>query len=586
MSIFNFFDSSWKKKFEEFISEPFNARALKSFIRNSYEIYDDMRTDDKILLHECESLVSSDFLPLVPENTQIKDWPKEAKKYVLDNEQYIISVYKAYEKYSTLQKRVIQLRIRYSKDNIFRNVFKTLYDQNTDWENLSYSECMSILTRSDDLILAAHINLEMKKSKERALKMKMAERAKAKRISILIKKQQSQESIISLPTEHSDLTSVLDTKVNSCFGLPSGQETFNRICKSTFGNPSKNIEDLTDSQLIFLLANEVMIKEHIKGLETIYLLADSYKEHSIFSRVMAFLVGEYETIDNLNHKQVWTIISQISEFEAEKKILDEVYSNPIRSEYMIDYLTTNDYEFDHNGVLCCLSNLSDFDHYIYIHDRIKKFKEWMGNQAEYNLKSKLCAQNTLGGFNTRELKMYVNTIKEDGGDAKKIMTFNHYSKYEFTQITPNIKDRISRYKWIYSNCNLMNEIRLSVKTCDSIIITDIANFIAKLDGELCHDLTIIFVPSDQNIFMLKNRQLSELTKRLNISRIQYIKYNPHKNETIKSNIIVIEVISDVEPFRNVCRAIAKQYPYHTLGYISLFSELTKKQVDDIKIKFH
>lgn len=86
-----------EKQFDELVMVHHNA--LVSFLQNSYEVYPDMRIDDRIIIEEYKRNYDSSKYP-----TNINELTNDDKKELVANEDLIIRLAKTFSKYDSPEK--------------------------------------------------------------------------------------------------------------------------------------------------------------------------------------------------------------------------------------------------------------------------------------------------------------------------------------------------------------------------------------------------------------------------------------------------------------------------------------------------
>lgn len=582
MSIFDIFDSKWKKDFEEFARN--NGQALKAFMSNDYGIYNDMRTDDKLLITECRKLAINEFPSIKGDASSIAELSKEAKKYILDHKNIIEGAYDAYQKYSTIDKRIKELAIRYRGGNIFMSTFGYMFrDGNFNIDELAEEDKEFILENIEKLSDAALEERAKKEKRKKELKEKLRNKARPRKIKQLVNQQKNHDSPLSWLPKHSDLSEELKQQVSEIYANYIVDNSFYWICSSLLGkriNPS-NIQYLNDPECIFLIANKYRFEEKKETFDKLKAFYIKYKDDGVFSRVSYYFIRYRIVIADISEKDFQILESHEEDFAKEKNIFAQIKSIPSGMEYYTQYISQNNEKNDHEGILSCFGKgLDDFKEFICIRKDIDDFNIWVNEQDEFNKKLESASYNSLKYFKHCFKRMYVN---KDGNSVKRLLTFIHYTYTQFTYEVPSFTDERMGYSSIYSNLSYVNSINSGRIRFPEAVITELGDYIEKVNVALDHMLTVVWGSSSKDYpALFNNSYLGKLKGRLNKASIDNVDFRNMSNGLIKKNIIVVEVVSNVENFRSQCKAIAKRYSGHTIGYISLCNELTKNQVKNIK----
>lgn len=159
MSLLDIFTPSWKKQFDEFATAHHNA--LVAFLQNRYEVYPDMRIDDRIIIEEYKRNYDSSKYP-----TNIEELTNNDKKELIAIADQIIRLAKVFSKYDSSEKRVKSLYDRFRMNGIFDSVFKETLGCDYDINTLSASQIEEVLSGYDKLVEKAFYYKEEKLEKQ------------------------------------------------------------------------------------------------------------------------------------------------------------------------------------------------------------------------------------------------------------------------------------------------------------------------------------------------------------------------------------------------------------------------------------
>jgi hypothetical protein len=326
---------------------------------------------------------------------------------------------------------------------------------------------------------------------------------------------------------------------------------------------------------------ELLDKYNIK---TISDLQKRYHDHGIFPRVMRQLVSVSD-YSHFTKEKVQLVLFNVMEFEKEKQILDKVCSVPSREEHILEYLRNKHYIYDHRGVLEGLTNMADFDRFILIKEAPDNFNKWLEKQSRFNDACSNVASRIMGQFTSWTLRMYVDSFDEKGQAKKKVLSFLQFVRHGFmTSATGGVYTTLFK-KFLFKNSVLALGELTDHAPCNSGDVVAVIGFITYLHSYYKQDLTVIFAPGRSNKPKMFNREkLGVLIDTLEKNHIQYFDFDPKKMHDVRKYIVVVEVISDLKPMHEVCHSVARVYPYHPIGYISMYAELTNIQVKNIMVE--
>lgn len=526
MGLFGFFDHSWKKTFDELLTT--NKDAVESYIKKEYKVYKDMRPDDKSIIEDYLKVYDSQFLPLTTYIEPIENISKEAKKFIVQRKNEVIRLYYAYSKYTSPQKRVLSLYTRFRKDGVFDKTFGEYLGEEYDINILDNEQITYILDNYHDLVILATEIREQRIQKQKDLKDRLRKKSQDRRISELIKRQQSLSAEISLANEHSELTSKLQTLVEK--------------------------------------------------------LSVDFESNGIFMRVMKSMYPSLESTSSLTDSQSINILAHKCEMEKEKEFFELIKRDSYDEKKYKAFLKAKNYKDDHEGVIYCHDHYVEFQLFIMSYEKVIQFQQWIHTQETINEKSKTLASHILPGFVCHTLKMYVETIDVNGETMKKVLPFNHFCHQEFTYEEGTTVDLRAKYAYVYYNRFKAQNAKRSVITHDSSIMDQISQFVFNMMTQMAvGGIIVVLGTSDaDNIKGYNNNHFGSLREKLNRYSIECVNIADLNKDNVKTHIIVLEMVSEVDRFRPTCKSLSKNYPGSTIIYISIYSELTKAQLTSIK----
>ena len=169
MSLLDIFTPLWKKQFDELVRA--HRDELIAFLQNKYEIYPDMRIDDRIVIEEYKKNYDISKYP-----ANIEELTNDNKKELVSIKDQIIRLAKVFSKYDSLEKRVKSLYERFSMNGIFDSVFKKALGNDYDINALSASQIEYVLNGYDKLVKKAFYYNKKKNERQAKLKEKLIDK--------------------------------------------------------------------------------------------------------------------------------------------------------------------------------------------------------------------------------------------------------------------------------------------------------------------------------------------------------------------------------------------------------------------------
>ena len=251
MSLLDIFTPSWKKQFDEFAST--HRDALIAFLQNTYEVYPDMRIDDRVMIEEYEkNYVNVDF------HHNLGELNKEEKKVIVSLKDQIVRLEKAFSKYDTPEKRVKSLYDRFRINGIFDSVFKNLLGEDYNIDDLSTDQIALVLNNYDRLVKQASFYKEKKQKKQEKLKSKLMTRVNERKAFALLNQQKDLDKPIDIQEDNPVLKGIVKNKINvlkSKYKEYSVYTLVRRILLIGYEDYSSISKD------IFVLSKEEVMKE-------------------------------------------------------------------------------------------------------------------------------------------------------------------------------------------------------------------------------------------------------------------------------------------------------------------------------------
>lgn len=525
MGLFDFFDSSWKKEFEELLVS--HKDAVESYIKKKYKVYGDMRSDDKALIADYLSTYEKYFLPLTVFIEPIEVLSKEAKKYIVQRRNEVLRLYLVFSNYSTPQKRVLSLYNRFKRDDMFDKVFGEYLGSDYDINNLDNEQVSYILDNYQSLYVYSSTLREENVQKQKILRTRLKERAHERKIKGLILRQQQSSEEIVLPFEHGELSAKLKTLVDNLSIDYNADEVFVRVCKSLYSNFTSTYS-LTDAQYVNILA----------------------------------------------HK---------NELEKEKEFFAMLHHASGDASAYRSFLKDNSLVDNHSGILYCLEHFLELQLYMMSYQHIVRIQEWIDLQKVVNEKGAFLAGTHLSSFTCRTVKMYID-ISDVNDGVRKVLPFNHYSLKDYTYEELSTTEMGAHYSYVYYNKERAEEAMNSTITIGNHLLTNISTFVFNLMTQMAVGGVIVVLGTSgaSDVERYNNYHFWSLKDKLDTHNIECVNLNQLNKNNIKKHVIIVEMVTEVERFRETCKSISQNYPGSTLSYISLYSELTRKQLAKIR----
>ncbi len=531
MGFFDIFDFSWKKDFEDLLSS--NKDAVECFVHKKYVVYEDMRPDDKSLIKDYLQTYENDFLPLTTYIEPLDHLSKEAKKFLTQRKSEILLLYQCYAKYSTPHKRVLSLYERFSKGNFFDRAFRDYLGDNYDINNLSEEQIHFILENQLLPSLYAAEDREKRDKKIKEQRERLRERYVDREISILLKRQKS-----LLPEE---------------IHLP------NNRCKLT-------------AKLQFM----------------VYDLEDKFRQNGIFQRVCSFYYAGFETVESLTDSQRIFILAHQEDFEMEKHFFELAKEESIEENAYISFLKHKKLLNNHEGIVYCLEHFDEIPPFISASVQDAKYTEWINAQKVLNDKGKQLAAHYLPQFRCRYLRTYINHIGVDGKQVRKVLPFNLFSQFDYTNEIPTSEDLKQPYAFVYYNkTKAQNALNITINQ-ETTIMANLAFLAFNIKNQMVTGGVVVALGTSgmDDPVLFNQIKFWKLKRKLDGQGILCVNVNELTKVNVKKNIVVVEMVSKIERLRNTCMAISKRFPGTNIAYVSFYNELTKNQLNTLKEMNH
>lgn len=518
MSLFGLFKPQWKKQFDELVRN--HRDALEAYIQGRYEVFPDMRVDDRLLFKEYRKAF---------ENAQyaqsIEALSESNKEEISSQADNVIRLYKAFSKYNTKQKRVILLKQRFSLDNVFYSVLSKcdFITKNTNVESLDEEQLDYILGKYDSFVDKATYWQRKKKKKQEKLKQNLLVKVNSRKVDELIKAQKSSELPLIVPG--------------------------------------------TD--------NEYTEKEVNKRID---LFKQKYNLNSSYTYIRRALLLGFDSIP-LIFRNIY-ILSREEVFKKGSEVFELVRPFPIRRTYLNLYLrnTTNKEECIKELFINHDFNVIDG----FAHKEMSNISgdAWVNLQANFNESVLNIAPSLLHDFRTPNVGTYVTVIYGNGIESRKYFSFIHLIMREYRKtmgtetlaLTPYMNYTTSEN---YRKCVSSFE-RVNPSTNKAIL-----NFIFTLRQKNASSFAVVLGSSNvEDAEEFNKFHFSNIKEKLSRKNVQVVDFSDIDKLDFPKYIVILELFTETKQFRETGKKILYKFPGVSMCYLSIYNEMTKTRFNE------
>lgn len=516
MSLFNIFTPSWKKQFDELVMVHHNA--LVSFLQNSYEVYPDMRIDDRIIIEEYKRNYDSSKYP-----TNINELTNDDKKELVANEDLIIRLAKTFSKYDSPEKRVKSLYNRFRMNGIFDSVFKNILGYGYDINNLSASQIEYVINGYDTLVEKASCYNENKQEKQRMLKEKLMTKVYERNAIALVNKQKNSDRPMMLSVDNNVLRDIIKKKIE--------------------------------------------------------ILKSQYSEFSVYKFVRRILLLEFENFPEIS-KDIY-ILSKEHIFEESFRTFSMIKQFPVRQKYLPLYLMSTNTK-DSLEKLFLNHDFDVLDEYAHNElqqltcswiESQNKFNENIIDIAKSIMPELRCPKvgtyvTIVNNDNVKELRRFllVHLMLREFINLECALENNAMSLYT-TYITSE------RYR------NMIRHFDESNPSTSQKILNLLLTLKSKIYDNL--QFVVILGPSNSvNEKDFNKYHFKGLIDKLTQKYVRVIEFSDIDKIHAPKYVAVLDLFTEVKAFKENCKKILYKFPGVSICYLSIYNEMTKKRYEE------
>ena len=217
-----------------------------------------------------------------------------------------------------------------------------------------------------------------------------------------------------------------------------------------------------------------------------------------------------------------------------------------------------------------------------------KYTEWINAQKVLNDKGKQLAAHYLPQFRCRYLRTYINHIGVDGKQVRKVLPFNLFSQFDYTNEIPTSEDLKQPYAFVYYNkTKAQNALNITINQ-ETTIMANLAFLAFNIKNQMVTGGVVVALGTSgmDDPVLFNQIKFWKLKRKLDGQGILCVNVNELTKVNVKKNIVVVEMVSKIERLRNTCMAISKRFPGTNIAYVSFYNELTKNQLNTLKEMNH
>lgn len=526
MSLLDIFTPSWKKQFDEFAST--HRDALIAFLQNTYEVYPDMRIDDRVMIEEYEKNYDNvDF------HHNLGELTKEEKKVIVSLKDQIVRLEKVFSKYDTPEKRVKSLYDRFRINGIFDSVFKNLLGEDYNIDDLSTDQIELVLNNYDNLVKQVSFYKEKKQKKQEKLKKKLMTRVNERKFFALLKQQMNLDKPIDIFEEDKALRDMVKNKVNA--------------------------------------------------------LKSKYNEFNVYTLIRRILLLGFE--DNSTLSKDLFVLSKENVMEDCSKTFSLATQYPMKRIYLPIYLENISYRDESLNRLIVNHDLSVLDEFVH-DKLVSSTSLWIQYQNEFNIDVSGLIKSGFPEFRHPLVRTYVDVIDSFGIKKNEKLFFNHLMLREFIKESKGDTDSIAPYTTYLSSANYRNEVRAfdasNPSTINKIysLIHNLKINVAINIFNKSPFVVVLGTSGSETPKRFNEYHFNKLIKELRKKYITVVDLSDIDKIYLPKYIVVLELFTERDTFKKTCKKILYKFPGALISYLSVYNEMSEKRYEAYQDKFH
>lgn len=567
MSIFDIFKPEWKKQFEELVAN--HKDALEAYIQEKYEVFQDMRVDDRLLFEDYQKTYSSSNYA-----HDIESLTDQDKKHLISVKDNIVRLYRSYSKYDTKTKRVASLINRFSYNDVFNTIFGHSHFLGENWtlNTLDEDQLNFILNNYNRLVSLATGKKKEQEKRQAKQKEKLLEKVYTKRVNKYISDQAKAEAVLSMPVLNPTIVNIIKGKVTVLKQEYKSYNLYNLVRQVLLLGLDAYSPIAQD---IYVLSRENVFKEASKLFDKYknnyrvrtklldYLRTTTYKELCIKGLLLGHniqIVNRYIYGQNFEEKDL---------FAKEDSSAD--HNKDTNSKTLHDYDVVKKASASKSETFQKSKPNNTTTNNIVNTPRVE-IEKWKETQKEFN-SIVIDWRHLLKGFKFRTTFTPIKLMVE-----KEAVSW-HLEYIQATNLLFSETGARSDYDLYLNYCRTKE-----YKNCRKIYSEDnnttliqLLDFIDKIDRALpSHTLVVIFGTSGcEDAESFNNEQWGKLKDDLSSFGIDVVELSDIDSIEAPKYIIVLELISEIKTSRNTRKKIIKAFPGTSICYVSIYKEISQ-----------
>lgn len=577
MSIFDIFKPEWKKQFEELVAN--HKDALEAYIQGKYEVFQDMRVDDRLLFEDYQKTYSSSNYA-----HDIESLTDQDKKHLISVKDNIVRLYRSYSKYDTKTKRVASLINRFSYNDVFNTIFGHSHFLGENWtlNTLDEDQLDFILNNYNRLVSLATGKKKEQEKRQAKQKEKLLEKVYTKRVNKYISDQAKAEAVLSMPVLNPTIVNIIKDKVTVLKQEYKSYNLYNLVRQVLLLGLDAYSPIAQD---IYVLSRENVFKEASKLFDKYknnyrvrtklleYLRTTTNKELCIKGLILGHninIVNNYTQANNLANKEPSSLESSAKDTTLHKEgETDKSIKNTPQEKITIKKAPVS---ISATFVQKVPKQKKNTDKTVAYAPDIDVY-QWIDDQEVFN-EIIMKRRNLLDEF------IFVTTFTPIAGKIGKKSVKKHL---DYIQITGSLYSSSLEEgeEELYMNyneaMNCMNGQSVLEDTYPNIL-TKLFEFINSLNKALpSKSLYVIFGTNGlTNSEPINSKQMGKLKRNLNSFGIQNLELkNIYTLEETPRFILLIELVSSIKDCRNTRKEIIKEFPGASICYVSIYKEISQ-----------
>lgn len=271
-------------------------------------------------------------------------------------------------------------------------------------------------------------------------------------------------------------------------------------------------------------------------------------------------------------------------FEEEKEFFDNAEPEILCNDIFKEFYQENGFKKGHAGIMYCKKNSVDLFLYAQRKTAHMVGQNYISNQKEFSAVAKFYIGKY---FQYRVARMSVSVL-ENAQEKKYMVGICHFYAHEFTYEQMTSEDAMNGKLEIFESAQVASDLKRHIGRPVSDIEGNLLNVLTNLYRFLRGQVSIVFAAGNQsNCQKCCKHHFAHLIESLATQYgISVVYADQLENVKLCDNILVVEMVTDVEPYRALLAQIREAAPSSAIAYLSVYRELTKYQLSSIRKSYN